>query len=77
MAAEPASLDQEEAQRACEVVARWRIAPDDPVYCPRCGIEGLCVIDRSARPHAEWYQLTCAGCSLDTTLQIPMGPPAL
>ena len=70
------ALTQEEAGRASETVARWRADPDQPLSCPRCGHEGLCVIDRSARPYAEWYVISCAGCSLEATLQIPLGPPA-
>ena len=70
-------LSAEETRRAAEVVAAWRGNPDEPVVCPRCGLEGLAVIDRSARPYAEWYQLTCAGCTLDATLNIPLGPPVV
>ena len=67
---------QDEANRIAEAVAQWRADPDNPVFCPRCGLEGLCVIDRSARPYSEWYVISCAACQLETTLQIPMAPPA-
>jgi len=33
------------------------------------------IIDRSARPYAEWYALSCRSCGLDETLHIPLGPP--
>ena len=67
---------QDEANRIAEVVAQWRADPDKPVFCPRCGLEGLCVIDRSARPYSEWCVISCAACSLETTLQIPLAPPS-
>ena len=43
-------------------------------YCPACGKVGLEIIDRSARPYAEWYVLTCWSCGLSETLNIPLGP---
>ena len=70
-------MTEEETHRAAALVAGWRADPDQPVFCPRCGLEGLCVIDRSARPYSEWYVISCAGCSLEATLQIPMAPPSL
>lgn len=71
------TLTEEEMRRAAGIVARWRVDPEEPVVCPRCEQEGLVVIDRSARPYAEWYHLTCAGCTLDATLNIPLGPPVI
>jgi hypothetical protein len=47
------------------------------VACPGCGQDGLVIVDRSARPYAEWYQLRCAGCGLDETIHIPLGPPVM
>ena len=49
--------------------------PGRAVACPVCGKPGLAIIDRSARPYAEWYALACAACGLDETLHIPLGPP--
>jgi hypothetical protein len=66
---------EDETRRVADVVAQWRRDPEAPVYCPRCGEEGLCVIDRSARPFAEWYVVSCAGCQLETTLQVPLAGP--
>jgi transcription elongation factor Elf1 len=60
---------------ALEVIAGWRAAPDRPVNCPVCGAEGLQIVDRSARPYAEWYALTCPSCGLDATVHIPLSPP--
>lgn len=42
------------------------------VCCPLCGAPGLAVVDRSARPHTEWYALTCAACGLDDAIAIPL-----
>lgn len=52
----------------------WRAAPDRPVACPVCEAPGLTVLDRSARPHAEWYVLSCKACGLQHTMHIPMAP---
>jgi hypothetical protein len=40
-------------------VAAWRAEPGHLAACPACGKEGLEIVDRSARPCAEWYALTC------------------
>ncbi|MEW5962848.1 MAG: hypothetical protein AB1749_04740 [Pseudomonadota bacterium] len=40
--------------------------------CPLCGAAGLTIIDRSSRPHAEWYGLTCHACGLNDVISIPM-----
>jgi transcription elongation factor Elf1 len=56
-------------------IATWRSAPAEPVSCPVCEAAGLVIIDRSARPYAEWYALSCAACGLDTDIHIPMAPP--
>ena len=69
-----------EQQRAVVArIAAWRADPQRPAACPVCGAEGLEIVDRSARPHAEWYALTCNACGLDETLHIALGamPPAL
>jgi hypothetical protein len=69
-------LRPENVQAALAAVAAWRADPAKPVPCPACGQEGLSVSDRSARPYAEWYVLSCAACGLDDTLHIPLSPPA-
>jgi hypothetical protein len=57
-------------------IAAWRTEPDAPCKCPVCGADGLSISDRSARPHAEWYVLTCKNCNLDATVHIPLAGQA-
>jgi hypothetical protein len=66
-------LTAEQQVEAIRRVAAWRAEPGRPVRCPACEAEGLQVVDRSARPHAEWYALSCAACGLAETLHIPLG----
>ena len=64
------------ADRILDALAAIRAAhqnPDSPVTCPLCSEPGLVIEDRSARPHAEWYALSCKSCGLDDTIHIPMG----
>jgi hypothetical protein len=68
-------LPPETVRKAFAAVAAWRIDPTKPAACPACGRDGLEVSDRSARPYAEWYALSCSGCGLNHTLQIPFSPP--
>jgi hypothetical protein len=63
-------LTGEQLREAVRLIAAWRANPQAPVACPACGAEGLAIIDRSARPHAEWYALSCRSCGLDETLHI-------
>ncbi len=58
-------------------ITAWRIDPDAQVACPHCEKQGLVIIDRSARPYAEWYALSCPACQLDATVNIPLGPPVM
>ena len=70
-------LDAEESAAAMRAVRLWqqrRSATD--VVCPRCGAGGLSIVDRSARPLAEWFKLDCAACGLDVIVGVPMAPPA-
>jgi predicted RNA-binding Zn-ribbon protein involved in translation (DUF1610 family) len=67
----PLTADQQ--REAMRRVTGWRAAPRRPVACPACGAEGLQIVDRSARPHAEWYALSCPACGLSETLHIPLG----
>jgi hypothetical protein len=62
-------------QGALGAIAAWRADPANPVACPACGREGLTISDRSARPYAEWYVLSCSACGLNDALQIPLSPP--
>jgi transcription elongation factor Elf1 len=66
-------LTPEQQREALRRVAEWRVEPARPVTCPVCGAEGLGIVDRSVRPHAEWYALSCSACGLSETLHIPMG----
>jgi hypothetical protein len=66
-------LTAEQQREAIRRIAAWRAEPARPVACPACETPTLEVIDRSARPHAEWYALTCPACGLAETLHIPMG----
>jgi transcription elongation factor Elf1 len=69
------SLPPEKVHRALAAISTWHAGPEKPVACPACGRDGLSVSDRSARPYAEWYVLSCAACGLDYTLHIPLSPP--
>ena len=69
------ALDPDKLADAYLHVTAWRADPDAAATCPACGEPGLDIIDRSARPYAEWYALSCASCGLDETLHIPLGPP--
>ncbi len=60
-----------------ERIAAWQQQPNAPVACPHCGTSGLAIIDRSARPYAEWYAVSCAACGLDETIHIPLGPAVM
>lgn len=60
---------------ALERIQSFRIDPEAAIACPVCEARGLKIEDRSARPYAEWYQLTCAACGLDETIHIPLAPP--
>jgi hypothetical protein len=66
-------LTMEQQREALRAIARWRADPAAAAVCPMCGKPGLAIVDRSARPHAEWYQLSCAACGLSETLHIPLG----
>lgn len=60
-------------REALAAITAGRLNSDIAVPCPVCGNAGLEVDDRSARPHAEWYALSCASCGLNDTIHIPMG----
>jgi hypothetical protein len=69
------ALEGDRLAKATRAIAAWQTCRGTSVACPVCGRAGLAILDRSARPHAEWYALSCAGCGLDETLHIPLGPP--
>ncbi len=68
------ALPPDKLRPALARIAAWRLAPAHPVTCPVCEAPGLDIVDRSTRPYAEWYALSCAGCGLDHTIHIPMAP---
>ena len=74
MAPEP-SLTSEEMSLALIRIAAWQREPDAALSCPRCGWEGLFVIDRSQRPESDVYVLSCSGCGLDASLEVPAADP--
>jgi predicted RNA-binding Zn-ribbon protein involved in translation (DUF1610 family) len=65
------TIDQQ--RLALQGIAARRADAAVVVACPSCGKPGLAIVDRSARPHAEWYGLSCAACGLAETLNIPLG----
>lgn len=75
-AAGETGLTADEMRLALARIADWRIDPEKAVACPRCGCGGLAIADRSARPYAEWYELSCAACGLAQTINIPMATPS-
>jgi hypothetical protein len=69
------TLSGEQLKAAVAAIDAWRAKPDAPSRCPVCGGAKLSIADRSARPYAEWYVLTCESCGLDATVNIPMAGP--
>ena len=67
-------LQVDKLKLALQRIAAWRLAATEPVACPVCEASGLEVIDRSTRPYAEWYALSCPSCGLEHTIHIPMAP---
>jgi hypothetical protein len=67
------ALTPDQLREAGRRIAAWRASPEAPVACPVCGKAGLEIVDRSARPHAEWYALSCSACGLRDTLHRPLG----
>lgn len=70
-------LSPDELKLALEVIAIRHSNAEAALTCPRCSATGLSLVDRSSRPYAEWYQLSCQACSLDETIHIPLGPPVM
>jgi hypothetical protein len=70
-------MTQAEASSVWQHMGAWRANPTIAVSCPRCSHEGLGIEDRSARPYAEWYAISCHSCGLEHTLHVALGmPPA-
>jgi hypothetical protein len=69
-------LTAEQQRKALHSIAEWRSnGQTQQARCPACWKPGLTIIDRSARPHAEWYALACADCGLNETVHIPLSAP--
>ena len=68
------ALDAAQQLAILKRIAVWRADPKLAIACPVCGRDGLSIADRSARPYAEWYQLSCTACGLDETLYVALGP---
>ena len=75
MSAAGNKLPPDRLKEALAVVRDWQQNPNAVAHCPVCGAPGLVIEDRSTRPHAEWYALSCASCGLEDTIHIPLGPP--
>ena len=68
------SLPADKVRLALSRIAAWRADPGAAVACPVCAAMGLQILDQSARPHAEWYALSCPTCGLTATINLPMSP---
>jgi hypothetical protein len=69
---EKTSLPPDKLRLALQRIGEWRLNRAAPVACPVCEAKGLEIIDRSTRPHAEWYVVACPSCGLGHTIHIPM-----
>jgi hypothetical protein len=68
------SLPADKVRLALERITAWHADPVAAVACPVCEATGLQILDQSARPHAEWYALSCPACGLTATINVPMSP---
>jgi hypothetical protein len=50
----------------------WQHHKDKPVACPICATGSLTIVDRSARPHREWYAISCASCGFEKTVGVSL-----
>lgn len=53
------------------IVQAWRTHTEN-LACPSCQSGELQIKDVSARPHTEWYRLTCKACEFDKTITRPL-----
>ena len=72
MLADHEVLTESEWYAAHRTIAAWKNDPEAEAKCPRCKDGGLSIIDRSARPYSEWYELHCDACDLVVTMQLPL-----
>ncbi len=73
---EPADkvLNPEEWRRAHKVITAWKNDPAAELACPKCFHPGIKLVDQSARPYAEWFELSCDQCGLAVALHLPQAP---
>lgn len=57
------------------LVKTWQRNQDGIHDCPACDMPGILIIDASARPHTEWYIVTCINCGLSEALAVPLAAP--
>jgi len=57
------------------LVRAWRGNETKLVKCPACGAPTLDIADRSARPHREWYALSCSSCGFSKTITVSLASP--
>ncbi len=57
--------------RAIAQVRRWEAGERDDLKCPLCGATGLDIVDKSARPHMAWFDMTCSACGLHEAVAVP------
>ncbi|MCB1528185.1 MAG: hypothetical protein KDJ45_10835 [Hyphomicrobiaceae bacterium] len=62
-------------QAALMQVRHWQADQNSALTCPVCGASGLQIVDRSARPFADWYAFSCEACGLDDHIHIPLPTP--
>ena len=67
-------LSESEWEKAHHAVLAWKNNGQGTQACPRCGAPGLAVVDRSARPYSEWFELSCMACNLQVTMHTPLAP---
>ena len=67
-------LSESEWQKAHRAILAWKNSGQGAQACPRCDAPGLALVDRSARPYSEWFELSCAACDLEVTMHIPLAP---
>jgi transcription elongation factor Elf1 len=68
-------LNAQEWERGHKVITTWKNDPEADLTCPRCGQGGLQLVDQSARPYSEWYELSCETCGLEVAMHLPQAPP--
>jgi hypothetical protein len=63
-----------EIREALAKVQIWRKDPSQEIFCPICDAPGFSIVDRSARPYAEWFAVKCEKCGIDDAISVPLCP---